>query len=162
MTTTLQKTPVSTTWNVTKIQDEVSAAMMRNWLVTLKVVEKFGPEAVQELNKSFTTMKIDYYKAQGVKTPIDLVKAMAEFETNVFGSKMTIWGDEKQAVVEYQVCGCYNAMVNSLKLPQAEIEKLGKNCAANSELLAKEFGMKVEMKFGTTPTEPCCTMTFTK
>jgi len=136
--------------------------MLRSCLTSSKLAEKFGPEAVTELNHAMTTMKADYYKAHGVKTPIELVKAMAEFETNVYGSKMVVFGDDQHATVEYEVCGCYNAIVNTLKLGQTEQEAMGKKWSASVEALAKQFNFKSEVKFGTCATEPKSTITFTK
>jgi hypothetical protein len=161
MTTTMQKTEVKTTWPVTKLQTEVSAVFMRNMVETFKVLDKVGPEPLKQWYQAWTTMKVDYYKQQGVKTPLELVKAMAEFETNMFGSKMRFWGDEKQAGVEYETCGCWNAL-EAMKLPKAEMDKLGANCAENTEKMAREFGFTSEMKIGMNPGEPCCTLTFTK
>jgi hypothetical protein len=161
MTTTLQKTEVKTTWPVTKIQEEVAGAMMRNMLLTFKVVEKAGPQVLKDWFHAFTTMKVDYYKAHGVKNPLDLVKAMSEFETNVFGSQMSFWGDDKVAHVEYTACGMWNAM-EKMGLPKEQVEAMGKNCAENTNALAQAFGFTGEIKIGEKPGEACCTMTFTR
>lgn len=135
---------------------------LRNCMTTTKVLEKRSPEALTELRQALATMKVEYFKHQGVKTPVELVKAMAELETNMFGSKMKFWGDEKQASVEYEVCGCYNAMKDVLKLNETEQETMGKVWATMIEVMAKEFGFKGETKFGTCSTEAPCTITFTK
>lgn len=159
--TTAQKTQVQQTWSVSKIQEEGAASVVRHMLATFRVLEKVGPEAATELQNAFAQVKLDYYKSHGVETPLDLVKVMSEFETNVFGSKISYTGNDKQAVLEYETCGCWNAMGKTDVKP-TEQEKMGKNCAASTEKLAKEFGFKSEVKVSTNPGEPCCTITFTK
>lgn len=161
MSTTLQKTEVKTTWPVTKIQEEVAASMMRNMALTFKVVEKAGPQVLKDWYQAFTTMKVDYYRQQGAKTPVDLVRIMSEFETNLFGSKIRFWGDDKQAGLEYEVCGCWNAM-GKAGVTEADFEKMSASCAESMNHLAKEFGFTVEMKKGEKPSEPCFAMTFTR
>lgn len=161
MTTTMQKTEVKPTWTVAKMQEETAASIMRHMVVTFRTLEKSAPNVLPELWKNFTAMRVEYFKQHGVKTPLELVKAMSEFETNLFGSKMRFWGDDKQAGVEYETCGCWNAMPKVGVTPE-EQERMGKTCAENTQDLAKTFGFKGEIKIGTAPNEPCCTMIFTK
>lgn len=161
MSTTLQKTEVKTTWPVTKIQEEVAAAMMRNMALTFKVVEKAGPQVLKDWYQAFTKMKVDYYRQHGAKTPVELVRLMSEFETNMFGSKIRFWGDDKQASLEYEACGCWNAM-GKAGVTEPEFEKMSESCAESMNHLAAEFGFTVEMKKGEKPGEPCFAMTFTR
>ena len=158
MTTAIaQKTNVEAKWNTQKIQEEASGAFARMWMASLKTVETMGPEGIKMLAKHVAESKMNYYKSMNVKTPIDLVKAIAEFETNVFGSKIQIWGDDTKAHLDYQVCGCFDAFTKMGKDPKKE-EIMGQVCSMSNEIFAKEMGMKVEMKMG----EPLCTMTFSK
>jgi hypothetical protein len=161
MTTTLQKTEIKTTWTIPQIQDTVSLAMMRNMTASFKVVEKAGPQVLKDWYQAITANRVESLKAAGVKTPLELVTAMAEFETNVFGSKIKVYGDEKQASLEYEVCACFNAM-QKCGMSQTELEHMGKNCAENTNHLAEAFGFTGEMKKGGQPGEPMATITFTR
>lgn len=86
---------------------------------------------------------------------------MSEYETNLFGSKIVVWGDEKSASMQYEVCACYDAMKKELKLTPAQDEQMGGIFAKNIELIGKEFGFKGEVKFDAAK-EACAVVTFTK
>lgn len=134
--------------------------MVRNMRVTFQILEKAGPEVLKEWYHAFTQMRIDYFKALNVKTPLELVKAQAEFDANVFGSDIKVWGDEKQAHLEYVSCGVFNAMQKA-GMPPAELEKMGKNCAETTQVFATAFGFNGEMKKPAQPGEPMI-LTFTR
>jgi hypothetical protein len=151
-TATPTKQEVKTTWPVTKIQEESAAAMVRNMRLTFQVLEKAGPEVLKNWYQAFTQMRIEYFQAKNVKTPLELVKAMAEFDANVFGSEIRVWGDDKQAHLEYVTCGVFNCMQKQ-GIPQAELEKMGKNCAETTQHFAAAFGFTGEIKKPMNPGE---------
>ena len=157
MTTAIaKKTPVEIKWPVNKVQEAAARVLANHMLAAQTVLAKYGPEAFEQYDKQILADKVEYYRSIGVKTPIDLAKAMAEFEGNVFGSKVEIWGDDKQASLTYDACGIYNAMKKRLT-PEME-EKIGgyfERCVDN---LGREFGFKGEVKFE----EPSATVTFIK
>jgi len=160
-TTTATKTPAHQTWTKEKIQEESVNGMVRLMTTTMRAIHEIGPEAVKKLDHAMLEMKVNHYKKLNVKTPIELVKIMAEYEVNVFGSKIAYWGDDKEAHMEYEYCACYNAMLNSeCKLSKEEQEGMGKCFAEKMHGLAKAFGWtKAEVKF---PTEKTSHITFTK
>ncbi|CAN5211895.1 hypothetical protein BH10CYA1_BH10CYA1_43630 [soil metagenome] len=159
-TTTPTKNLVEATWTVKQIQ-EAAAAMAANMCFSAKsVLMKHGD--MNLLNEYETTVrhgKIEHYKALGVKTPIELVKAMAETETNVFGSQIEIMGDDKSATLNYVSCAMWNQMEKMMgKMTPEQQEKASasfQNCAMET---AKAFDLKADVKMG----EKACTITFTK
>ncbi|HEY9868664.1 MAG TPA: hypothetical protein V6D08_05820 [Candidatus Obscuribacterales bacterium] len=153
-----QKTPVQIKWPIEKVQEGAARALANHLRAAQTVLAKYGPEVWDEYDRLVLKDKLEYYKSVGVKTPIELVKAMAEFESNVFGSKIQIVGDDKKASLTYDSCGIYNAMQKFGTLTPEQEEKIGsyfERCVSN---LAKEFGFKGEVKFE----EPCAIVTFTK
>lgn len=146
MTTATTKTKVQGTWALTKVQEDAARVMSSSCMTAMTVLEKFGPEAVKQYQDAILKNKVDFYKTMNVKTPMDLVKAIAEFETNVFGSKIVISGDEHTATMEYEECACFNQMKKNPNFKPEMMEKMGKSFAENTEKLAKEFGFKGEMK----------------
>ena len=102
--------------------------------------------------------KTEYYRNLGVKTPLDLIKAIAESESNIFGSAIEIWGEDNKASLTYNACGMWNAMQKLQKLTPEMEEKMGNHFETCIHNLAKEFGFKAEVKFE----EPCCTLTISK
>ena len=161
MTVTIEKTPVVTTWTPAKIQEQTALAFARQTLATMTVLRKLGPEAMKEFQHASVVSKADFYKTEGVKTPIQLVKAMAEFETSALGSKIKVWGDDKQASMEYEVCACFNAMQKSAKEPM-NMEDMGKCYTTSMEAFANEFGFTAQVVMGKNPGEPSSTLTFIK
>jgi hypothetical protein len=158
MTTATTKERVQSNWPVSKVQQETARVMSNNCFNAMTILEKAGPEFVKQYNEAILKSKVDFYRTLGVKTPLELVKAMAEFETNVFGSKIVFWGDDKTASLEYEECACMEQMKKNPNFKPEAMEKMGKFFAENTEKLAKEFGFKGEMKM----TGPAAQLTFTK
>ena len=162
-TAAINKTSVTPTWKLEKVQQESVRSMVDQMGATMKVINELGPEAAKKWHHAVLEIKINHFKKLNVKTPIEMVKAMAEFEVNVFGSKIRYWGDEKEAHMEYEHCACYQAMQDSgCKPSEKEMEVMSKSCAEKMQGLATAFGWtKGEMKFPTTPNEPAV-VTFIK
>jgi len=157
MTTAIaKKTPIEIKWPVNKVQEQAARVLAHQMLAAQTVLSKYGPEAFEQFDKQILTSKVEYYKSIGIKSPIDLVRAMGEFESNLFGSKVEIWGDDKQASLTYDSCGILNAMKPKLT-PEME-EKIGSYFERCVENLGREFGFKGEVKFE----EPSATVTFIK
>lgn len=159
MTTVIErKTPIEAKWSPKQIQEITARVMAQNCLTSHAVIAKFGPDAVKELDKQLLANKVEHYKKIGVKTPIDLVKAMAEFEANLFGSKIQILGDEKKASLSYDSCAIWNCMKEIGKLSPKQEEEMGVQFEQHIKELGKEFGFKGEIKFE----DPCAIITFIK
>jgi len=147
-TVTLNKQVVEPKWNTTQIQEEAVRAHSMLYLTAMNTVAKLGGEkAVQEFQTEMRQHKVEHYKKVGVKTPLELVKAMAEFEANVFGSKIEISGDENKAELKYNQCAMWNAMKNFGHLNAQQEEQMGRSFEMCVQNLAKEFGFKAETKF---------------
>lgn len=158
--TTITKKLVEQTWTTKQIQ-EAAAAMTANMCFSAKsVLMKHGDMALlNEYENTVRHGKIEHYKALGVKTPLELVTAMADTETNVFGSQIEISGDDKQATMHYVSCAMWNAMEKMMgKMTPEQQEKAGasfQNCVMET---AKAFNFKGDVKMG----DKDCTLTFTK
>lgn len=159
-TTTPTKKVVEPTWTLTQVQDKAAHIAANLCMSAKSVLMKSGDEAM--LNEYETLVRegrLEALKSMNVKTPLELVKAIAEIETNVFGSKIEIMGDEKSASMHYLSCAMWNIMEKKMGTMSKECqEKAGasmQNCVMET---AKAFGMKGEVKFG----EKDCTVTYTK
>jgi len=156
--TTATKIKVEPKWSVAKMQEEVANMVSMQMMTSYGVICKHGEELAKEFQAACLQNKVQQFKALGVKTPIELVKAMSEKEANLFGSQIEIWGDDKEASMHYVMCGMWNAMKKNPNMGQQQQEKMGQQFATTIELLAKELGMKGEVKMeGET-----CTVHFTK
>ena len=164
--TTAAKTKIQPTWTTEKIREEAVNGMTGTWGVTMKVISELGPEAQKKMQHAMIEHKVAVYKKLNVKSPIELVRAMAEFEVNVFGSKINVWGDEKQASMEYEYCACYNAMQKNTSgccsTDKKEQEAMAQCFSDKMQGIAKGFGWsKGEVKFPAKENEPAV-VTFTK
>lgn len=158
---TVQKSTVKPSWTVDKFQAEASNTLTGNMIVTTRILQAASPELLSQVRREWAKLKIEYFRGQGVKTPLDLVRVWTEFETNLFGSKMQFWGDENQAHVEYEECGCW-AVVENIAASELEKETMSEGWAEITQLLAQEFGFTGTERIGTEPGEACCTITFTR
>lgn len=159
-TATIQKSTVEPTWTRNKVQEEASAALTGHLLVTTKLLTSAAPSVLSQWRQELAMLKVDQFRAQGVRTPIQLVRAWAEYETNLFGSQLRYWGDDKQAHVEYLQCACWSALEH-LTGNQADQDAMSQGWAEITQILAREFGFTGQEKIGSEPGDACCTLTFT-
>ena len=144
-TKVLEKTEIKTTWEITEIQKLTAKAFTNNMMATMGILRKQGEEAMKEFQAATRAPMITYYKELGVKTPIELAKAKAEYETNLFGSKIEIHGDEKEAHVKYLNCAIWDNMKCGMSKEQEQ--EMGMCFAACVSAFAEEFGFTGEVKF---------------
>ncbi len=144
--TTLQKTQTKTTWKTEQIQELYSQMMANNFMAAMSVLCKHGEEAGKEFQTASRKPMVEYYKKLGVKTPIEIIKAKAELETNVFGSEIEFWGDEKEAHLTYNKCGMWEAMKKSGGMSCAQEDKMMEGFQTCVSEFAKEFGYTGEVK----------------
>jgi hypothetical protein len=146
-----QMTPVKTlikpTWTIEKLQEVTSHALINNIIAVNKLLEKLPPETRNEWRTLVIGMKVEYFKTLNVTTPIDLAIAMGEFDTNVWGSKVTVTGDEHKAIIEIENCGCFNLMQKHMCLTPEIIEQRLECYKTTIELITRELGLigKVEI-----------------
>ncbi|MBX9686126.1 MAG: hypothetical protein K2X27_05460 [Candidatus Obscuribacterales bacterium] len=145
--TTASKIQIKATWTQKQLQEVAANTMVNNYIGVTKLFEKLTPELRQEFRVMMAGMKVNYYKSIGVKTPMDLAKAMAEFDANVFGSEVVLVGDENKVEIHYETCGCWNLMQKNACFTPAMGESLGECFKTSIELITKELGLKghVEM-----------------
>lgn len=144
--TTLQKTQTKTTWKPEQMQELYSQMMANNFMAAMSVLCKHGEEAGKEFQAASRKPMVEYYKKLGVKTPIEIIKAKAELETNVFGSQIEFWGDEKEAHLTYNKCGMWEAMKKSGGMSCAQEDKMMEGFQTCVSEFAKEFGYTGEVK----------------
>lgn len=143
---TVTVTKIDTKWDTKKTQEVTSQMFASMFVSAFEVISKQGEKALEEFHTIARTHKIAYYKTLNIVTPMDLVKAIAETEHNVFGSQIEISGDDKKATLKYVSCGMWEATQKTAKFTPEQEEKMGVSCASNWTLIAKEFGFEYEPK----------------
>lgn len=157
-TTAIKKTVVEATWNLTQVQAEAARTLGQQFMTIMSILPQYGEKAVEDFRSAMRAQKIEHFKTLGVKTPFELVKATAEFETNVFGSKIEIWGDEKEAGMTYLTCGMWEAMSKACSITKEQEAAMGKSWEGCVTAMATEFGFKANLEM----TEKTATITYTK
>lgn len=145
--TTIQREQIKPTWKPEQLQEMYSHMMANNFMAVMSVFGKFGEEALDEYKTVSRKPMVEYYKKLGVKTPIEVIKAKAELESNIFGSVTEIWGDDKEAHLTYIKCGMWDAMKKCGGTGCAETEaKMMEGFQKCVSEFAKEFGLHGEVK----------------
>ena len=123
--TTMTKTPVKATWTPSKIQEETAMLVASNCMAAYQTISTLGEKALQDYKATSRTLRVDHLKNLGVKNALDIAKAIAEQETNLYGSKIEISGDENCATLTYNYCGMWDAMKKVGKLTPEQEEQMG-------------------------------------
>ncbi len=156
MTTTATK--VNTKWETKHIQEVTSNIVASTWMAAHQVISKLDQKAQQEFHNLVRDHKITHYKSLNVKTPMDLVRAIAETEHNVYGSDIEISGDANKATLKYNSCGMWSACEKLGKMTADQEKAMSEQCTSTMTQVAKEFGFKFEPKMDKDTYE----MTFSK
>lgn len=145
MTVAIKRTPVEAKWTIPQIQEEASRAFAQNCMAAMAIISKQGDAAIKEYQDLIHKFQLEHLKTKGVKNPLDLAKAKAEFEANVFGSKIDVEGDETRATIIYNTCAMWEAMKKYGNLTPEKEEKMGQTFAMCVQNFAKEWGFKGEV-----------------
>jgi hypothetical protein len=155
---TTKKTTVHPTWTPERIREHTARIMATQYCATMSILSKYGEPAITEFDNATRSRKVEYYRSQGVKTPMDLIRTMAETEANIFGSNIEIWGEDNNASMTYNMCGMYNAMQKYCGLTKEQEEKMGTHFGNYIERLGREFGFTGSVTWE----QPGGTITFKK
>lgn len=156
--TATKKTVVEATWTVTKIQAEAARVMGSQMATIMSVLPTYGEKAVQEFQTKMEAVKFAHLDTLNIKTPMQLVTALAEFETNVFGSKIEVWGSETEASMNYLACAMWEAMNKTCTMTKEQGEEMAKGWETCINSTAKHFGFTAKLEMG----EKTAVVTFTK
>ncbi|HEY9773706.1 MAG TPA: hypothetical protein V6C81_07835 [Planktothrix sp.] len=158
--TTTTPTKVTTKWDSKKIAETTSHLVAGTWLAAFEVLSKLDKKAVEEFHKLTTQHKLSFYKNLNIKTPMELVRAIAEHDHNLFGSEIEISGDENKATLKYNTCGVWQASekLGAKNFSPEQQKLMGDQCAQSWNTIAKEFGFNFEPKM----TQDSYEMTFSK
>ena len=99
MSTSIQKQKLTQTWDTKKLQEAATRMVAHQITTRLQFMEKHPGKEIEDLEKASAQSKAEMMKQHGVKTPMDLVKHLAEFEVNMFAAEASIEGTDQNAVL---------------------------------------------------------------
>lgn len=160
MTTSIKEQTIRPSWPVEKIQ-EVNTKMKASHVVArIKLMDDAGEEAIEKMRTKTAAAVAEMFKEHGVKTPLDLVKHLAEKEANLFGAEVAIAGDEKEATLINKKPVVWLAVQEMKALSKEQEEKATKLWREWLSDLGRDLGMKVDVQ--TTPDHKSARITFKK
>ena len=145
--TTLTKTSVKPTWSPAKIQEETARVVASTCMAAQQTAAKLGEQAMTELQNTSRQFKVAHLKSLGVSNALDLAKALAELEVNLYGSQIDISGDEKSATLTYNQCAMWEAMKKIGQFTPEQEEKMAGGFQSCMQSLAHELGLNATVKF---------------
>lgn len=151
------KKPVAPNWQTSKVQTEVLKSVATIYASLEKTLSKTSPEIVAEVNKIVLINK-GYYENQPIKTPIDLVNAIAEYTANVLGIKVAIAGEPNKASVVFEGGTLANQLAAINSVPPNQVPALVEYFKNGLADLGAQFGFKSEI----TTAQPDFIVTFIK
>ncbi|MEW6324431.1 MAG: hypothetical protein AB1515_03485 [Nitrospirota bacterium] len=102
---TLQKIELSK-WSPEQRQQAAAVGLASGWLTAMGFIGKhYGEAAVGGYLAACAQGYAARLKAEGVATPLELARRIAEHDLNVVGSKIEVRGDASQAEVTCYECG---------------------------------------------------------
>jgi hypothetical protein len=146
MTTVVAGTKVEAKWDAQKRQEVTARIAAANCLAVQNLLQKVTPELKEQYENQAREYKVQAFKKIGVRTPLELVQAMAEVDANVYGSKVEISGDDTKAQIKFEQCAVGKAIQEVGNLNQEQMKKMFEGMDACAQKTAKEFGFKAETR----------------
>jgi len=144
MTTSLQKQPIKQSWPIEKIQE--AARHFAGFIISDKLLLlENSPQAADPLCEQSAERKAELFKSLGVKTPMDLVRHMAEFEVNLFGAQASISGDDNKAVLFNEKPAAWLEAKKIANMSPEQEKEMQKHHEQWLKNLAEKLGFSVEV-----------------
>jgi hypothetical protein len=140
-------TKVEAKWDTQKRNEVAAKAVAGNMLATFAVLQHVTPEQKEQFENTVRANRVQLLKHLGVKTPLELVKAMAEVDANLYGSQVVISGDDNKAEITYEQCAVWTAMKQIGKFTPEQEKQMGEGFEACGAKTIKEFGFTSQTKF---------------
>jgi hypothetical protein len=141
-----QPAAVEVTWDLQRLQEELCKGAAHQYVHTIAMLRRCSPDAIREFNAVFIANKT-YFKHLGVATPGQLVRALAEIETNAFGGTMLVAGDDERASITYVYCAEWAAIEELSNMTWDERVSLAEHFVHAMQELAGYFGFSAEVSF---------------
>lgn len=156
-TITTNKKPVAPNWQTAQVQTEVVKSVATIYASLETVLAKASPEIAAEAAKIVLINK-GYYANLPIKSPLDLVNAVAEYTANVLGIKVAIVGDADKPLIIFEGGTLANKLAAVISLAPSQVPTLIDYFKKGFGELGAQFGYKTEI----TSAEPDFIVSFSK
>jgi len=134
------------TWDVKKLQEAATKMVAHKIASRLHFIDSRPGNEIEEMERSSAQLKARMLKECGVKTPLDLVKHMAEFEVNVFNAEASVSGDENTAVLNNEKPTVWLEAKKMVQMSKEQETKMHHHYKQWNEDLAEAFGFKAQVE----------------
>lgn len=146
MTTSMQVQTVKPTWDLRKLQEAATKHAAHRIISRLHFIEKHPGKEIDELEQASAHLKAEFLKKCAVKSPMDLVKHIAEFEVNMYGTEASIQGDEHNAILVTNNSTVWQEVKKLGNITKEQEAKVQSHYRQWVESLAQGFGFKAQVE----------------
>jgi len=146
MSTSAHAQKVKQTWDVKKMQEAAVKMSAHRIVGRLHFMEKHPGKEVDEMENVSAICKAEMMKKCGVKTPMDLVKHIADFEVNMFGTEASIEGEEKHAIMVTEKSTVWLEAIKLGKMTKEQEALMQTHYRQWIDSLAKAFDFKAKLE----------------
>jgi hypothetical protein len=90
MTNAIQIHKIKQSWDIKEMQKAATTMVSEKIASRIHFLEKHNGEETEEMEKASAQLNAEKLIKSGVKTPLELVKYLAEYEVNMFGSQASL------------------------------------------------------------------------
>lgn len=135
------------TWDVARIQQRVLSDKGATMAALFGfVVGKLGPDAAGEIHPLMIKAHAQWYRAQGLLSPLHFAQLYAQEHLNVYGERMFLSGTASRAVIERRDRSQYDALV-ATGMP-GDYQSFLQSSARYATGLIRELGFHAETEVG--------------
>jgi hypothetical protein len=160
MTTSIKEQSIKPSWPVEQIRQMNVKEQALHMVARVKMMEEKGETELPKSGCAVATGVAKQLKQKGVKTPLDLVRHMAEHDANLYGADVAISGDDTKASLILKTPTVWLAVKDMKELSPEEEKVAGKMWRDWLTQFGKEFGFGVDVE--TTPDDTSAKITFSR
>lgn len=144
-------TQVKATWNTDRVRQEAGRLIL-DYKMAIWLALQDQPEILERLQEVLYGEFVKQLQEEGIKTPIDLVRYLAELTANLFGGTVSITGDTSEASIAFDDLPGWDKMKENFELGSNEEKEKLMLVFRNSldrfcELLGLRFTAEIEANF---------------
>lgn len=144
-------TKVEATWNTDRVRKE-AGRLIFDYKMAIWLALQDQPEILEKLQEVLYGEFVKQLQAEGIKTPIDLVRYLAELTANLFGGTVSIIGDTSEASLAFDDIPGWDQIKEKFEFDSSEEKEKLMIVYRNSldrfcEMLGLRFTAEVEANF---------------
>ncbi len=146
MTNVIQIHKIKQSWDIKEMQKAATTMVSEKIASRIHFLEKHNGEETEEMEKASAQLNAEKLIKSGVKTPLELVKYLAEYEVNMFGSQASFSGDDESAVLINEKSNVWLQTKHANHFSEKSVSAMMEHYISWMKHLGHKFGFKVEVE----------------